>query len=200
MVTSITGILDYGVSGNLYNVQKAVEKAGGKVLFVKTPADCQDIERLILPGVGNFHDTITDLGNDVAEFKEIISKIPTLGICLGMQLLARVGFEGGKTEGFGFFDAEVKKMEVSGRVPHLGWGKIEVLNDSPLLKGITTDSQFYFMHSYEMISYKNLVAITEYSSHKFVSVIQKDHIHGVQFHPEKSREAGIQIIRNFLTL
>lgn len=196
---SLTGIVDYGVSGNLCNVIKAVEKAGGSVKIVKTPEDCNDIDRIIFPGVGNFHDTINHLLPDIDMYSSIIREKPTLGICLGMQLLARVGFEGGKTNGFGFFDAEVKKMDLSGRIPHLGWGKLEILNNSLLLDGIDNSDRFYFMHSYEMISFKDLIAITEYSSHKFVSVIQKGHIYGVQFHPEKSRDAGLKIIRNFLT-
>jgi imidazole glycerol phosphate synthase glutamine amidotransferase subunit len=125
---------------------------------------------------------------------------PTLGICLGMQILSKVGYEFGETKGFGIIDAEVKKIEVKCKVPHLGWGSLIPVHHCPILEGIIPADQFYFMHSYEVVNYTEVVALTRYCDHLFVSAVQKDTVYGVQFHPEKSREAGLKVLRNFVNL
>ena len=124
---------------------------------------------------------------------------PILGICLGMQILSTVGFEYGQTKGFNYIDAEVRPMLVDAKVPHVGFNTIEVVNTNKIIKGLEK-AEFYFMHSYEVVNYTNIVSLTEYAGHKFVSSIQKDNIYGVQFHPEKSRDAGIQLLKNFINL
>lgn len=197
---SIVGLIDYGKSGNLFNVRKAIEIAGARVEIIKSSADFDKVDKLVLPGVGNFRDAIGSMGTMKKSLIENINKKPTLGICLGMQILAKLGFEGGETEGLNLIDAEVKMMEVKGKVPHLGWGSLEMHRKCPILEGTSPGDLFYFMHSYEMVNYTNVIALTEYSHHKFVSVVQKENVFGVQFHPEKSRESGIKILKNFISL
>ena len=116
-----------------------------------------------------------------------------------MQILAKIGFEFGKTLGLGLLDAEVKPMICDGKIPHMGFQKIQVVNSNELLKGLE-DEEFYFMHSYEMVNYTDIAALTDYGNHSFVCSVQKNNIYGVQFHPEKSRQAGIKLLKNFIEL
>jgi len=195
---SHVGLLHYGNSGNSYNVQKAIELAGARVTMIRDAGDLDSVDMIVLPGVGCFKDAMDNLAGIKSDLISHIQKKPTLGICLGMQILSKIGYEFGETPGLNFIDAEVKKIEVKCKVPHLGWGTLSIVRDSPILKGITEKDNFYFMHSYEVVNYTDVIALTNYCSHKFVSVVQKDEIYGVQFHPEKSRRAGIKILENFL--
>jgi len=193
------GLLNYGNSGNTYNVQKALELAGARVTMIKDKTDLDCVDRIVLPGVGCFKDAMNNLAGIRTDLIDHIRKKPTLGICLGMQILSKIGYEFGETHGLNFIDAEVKKMEAKGKVPHLGWGTLSIIRTSPILDGITEKDNFYFMHSYEVVNYTEVIALTDYCNHKFVSVIQKGEIYGVQFHPEKSRKTGIKILENFLS-
>ena len=195
----LIGIVNYGLSGNIYNISKAIEKAGGKPLIINTAKDFTLIEKIVLPGVGSFNNAMKEL--EKIEFISLLrnSDKHILGICLGMQILSKLGFERGKTKGLGLIDAEVKLIHCDGKIPHMGFNNIYVVKESQLLNGIE-DECFYFMHSYEVINFTDIVALTEYSGHKFPSCIQKENIYGVQFHPEKSREAGIELFRNFINL
>ena len=195
---SHVGLLNYGNSGNTYNVQKALELAGAQVTMSYESHDLDSVDRIVLPGVGCFKDAMNNLDRINSDLIDHIRKKPTLGICLGMQILSKIGYEFGETPGLDFIDAEVKKMEVKCKVPHLGWGTLSIVKDSPILDGITEKDNFYFMHSYEVVNYTDVIALTNYCDHKFVSVVQKDKIYRVQFHPEKSRSAGIKILENFL--
>jgi imidazole glycerol phosphate synthase glutamine amidotransferase subunit len=192
------GLLNYGNSGNTYNVQKALELAGARVTMIRDSGDLDSVDRIVLPGVGCFKDTMDNLAGIKDDLIDHIRKKPTLGICLGMQILSKIGYEFGETPGLNFIDAEVKKIEVKCKVPHLGWGTLSIVKDSPILDGITEKDNFYFMHSYEIVNYTEVIALTNYCDHKFVSVVEKGEIYGVQFHPEKSRRAGIKILENFL--
>ena len=124
---------------------------------------------------------------------------PILGICLGMQILSTLGFEYGKTKGLGIIKAEVRPMLIDAKVPHVGFNTIEVIKTCNILNDLE-DEEFYFMHSFEVVNYTDITSLTECDGHKFVSSIQKDNIYGVQFHPEKSREAGIQLLKNFINV
>lgn len=192
------GLLNYGNLGNIYNIRKALELAGAGVTIIQEAKDLDSIDRIVLPGVGSFKEAMENLAGIRMDLIAHIRKKPTLGICLGMQILSKIGYEFGETPGLNFIDAEVKRMEVKCKVPHLGWGTLSIVRDSPLLRGITEKDNFYFMHSYEVVCYTDVVALTEYCNHKFVSVVQKGEIYGVQYHPEKSRRAGITILENFL--
>jgi len=200
-MSNVIGVVDYGVAGNIHSIKKALEKAGSKVIVVNEPSELLKIDKLILPGVGSFKDAmkeIDDNGLREALCKHIREK-PTLGICLGMQVLAKVGYEFGQTQGMGLINAEVKPMLCSGTVPHMGFNNIEVVKKNPILDGIE-DESFYFMHSYEVVNYTDVAALTTYCDHQFVSSIAKEHLYGVQFHPEKSRDAGIRLFKNFINL
>lgn len=198
-MSKLVGLVNYGTAGNIHSVKKALEKAGAEVILINTPDDFKKVPRIVLPGVGSFKEAMEELEKD--GFIEPIKNFngPILGICLGMQILSTLGYEHGQTQGLGFIKAEVKPIQCQGKVPHVGFNRIEVLKDSILFKGIENE-YFYFMHSYEVVNYTNMLALTEYVDHKFVSAIEDGHIFGVQFHPEKSREAGIKLFANFLTV
>ncbi len=196
---TLIGVLNYGISGNIHSIKKAIEKAGGEVLVVEHPGDFSRVQKLVIPGVGSFKDAMHELEeNGLLEALKRIDK-PTLGICLGMQIMAKLGFEYGKTEGLGLINAEVKPIVCDAQVPHMGFNALEVVRSNALLKGLE-EEEFYFMHSYECVNYTDIAALTEYAGHKFVSSIHSGNLYGVQFHPEKSREAGIQLFKNFIDL
>jgi len=196
---NLIGIVNYGIAGNIHSVKKAIERAGGNAILVNSPSDFNLIDKVIIPGVGSFNGAMQELGNNgCVEPLKIFTK-PILGICLGMQILAKLGFEYGKTKGLGLVDAEVKIIQCDGRVPHMGFNKIQVVKPNILFNGLE-EEKFYFMHSYEMVNYTDIVALTEYKKHIFVSSVCKNNIYGVQFHPEKSREVGIKLLSNFIKL
>jgi glutamine amidotransferase len=142
-----------------------------------------------------------ELENDdfLDTLKIVLLTKPTLGICLGMQILSTLGFEYGTTDGLALVNAEVKPMLVNAKVPHMGFNTVELMTANKLFEGLENE-EFYFMHSYEVVNYTDIVTLTGYSGHKFVSSIQKENLYGVQFHPEKSREAGIKLFKNFIAL
>lgn len=200
-MSQIIGLVNYGIAGNTHSIKKAIEKAGGNVQLINNANDLQKVDKLVIPGVGSFKDAMRELENDglLEPLRQAIQSKPTLGICLGMQILSTLGFEYGKTQGLNAIQAEVKPMLVDAKVPHMGFNAIEVLRSNKLLAGLENE-EFYFMHSYEVVNYTDIVALTNYAGHKFVSTIQKNHLYGVQFHPEKSRDAGIQLFKNFIAL
>jgi imidazole glycerol phosphate synthase glutamine amidotransferase subunit len=154
-------------------------------------------DKLLFPGVGGFKDAMEHLEDITPDLVDAMQEKPTLGICLGMQILAKIGYEFGEKAGFGIVDAQVKRIEVSCKVPHLGWGSLKFLRPSPIFEGISSTDNFYFMHSYEMTDCPEVIARSQYCNHDFVAAVQKNHIYGVQFHPEKSRDAGLTILKNF---
>ena len=198
-MNNILGIINYGIAGNIHSVKKAIERAGGKTLVINDPSDFDLVDKLVIPGVGSFKDAMQELenGNFISSIQEF-SK-PVLGICLGMQILADLGLEFGKTKGLALIEAEVKPMLCDGKIPHMGFNKISVKVPNILLDGLE-DEEFYFMHSYELVNYTDIIAITKYNDHSFVSAVHKGNLFGVQFHPEKSREAGIKLLSNFIKL
>ncbi len=198
------GIVDYGIAGNLLSISRAIESVGGVVRFVEEPKHFSQVDKIVLPGVGSFADGMKKLKDKhlaeaLLESCQEDEKI-TLGICLGMQILAKIGFEHGETEGLALIDAEVRKIQCKGVIPHMGFNSIEPLKQSLLFKGINRDESFYFMHSYELCNYTDVLALTRYAEHTFVSAIEKQNIFGVQFHPENSRMAGLSIFQNFVKM
>lgn len=199
----LVGIINYGIAGNIHSIKRALEKAGGNVKIINTSEEFKDVDRIVIPGVGSFKDAMRELENDglIEALKEVLITKPALGICLGMQILSEIGLEYGRTNGLGIIDAEVKLLETDAKVPHVGFSEIKVLQSNKLLENLEHE-EFYFMHSYKVdVRNKELIIATaNYGEDEFVSSVQKGNIYGVQFHPEKSREAGIQLFRNFLNL
>ncbi len=196
---NLIGVVNYGIAGNIHSIKKAIRKAGGEVLVIEQADDFSKVDKVVIPGVGSFKDAMQELQQSKLLQSLKSCEKPMLGICLGMQILARLGYEYGKTDGLGLVNAEVKPILCDAQVPHMGFNNIEVIKSNALLEGLE-DEEFYFMHSYELVNYTDISALTEYARHKFVSAIYKDNIYGVQFHPEKSREAGIQLFKNFIDL
>ena len=198
-MSNIIGIVNYGIAGNIHSVIKAIDKAGGDTLIINSPSDFDLVDKIVIPGVGSFKDAMQELESD--NFIGLIQRFgkPILGICLGMQIMADLGFEFGKTKGLGLIEAEVKLILCDGKIPHMGFNRINIKTPNILLDGVENE-EFYFMHSYEMVNYTDIAALTKYNNHSFVSAIHKDNFYGVQFHPEKSREAGIKLLSNFIEL
>ncbi len=205
-------VIDYG-SGNLKSAAKALEAAANntnissKIVVTSDLKLIKKSDKIVLPGQGSFRDCylgikkISGLDETLNEFV-LEKKKPILGICVGMQLFAKTGYETEKTNGFGWIDAEVRKinnMNKKLKLPHMGWNEIELKNDSFLFTNIKNKSHVYFIHSYEFITkQKNcVVATTNYGSPIVVSVV-KENIVGTQFHPEKSQKNGLIILENFL--
>jgi len=201
---SIT-IINYGL-GNLRSVQKALERLGIRTKISSDLNEISSAEKLLLPGVGHFKKgmkNIITLGLlGILNEKVLKEKVPILGICLGMQLMTKFSEEG-NVEGFGWIDAETKKfiLEKKHKIPHMGWNNIDIIKKNGFTKNISEKDFFYFVHSFYVTSVKeeDLLFKTEYGQ-EFVSGFNKDNIYGVQFHPEKSHDAGLQLLKNFSEL
>lgn len=199
------GIIDYGM-GNILSVINAVDYLGYDFGIVKEKDDFEKFSKLILPGVGAFQDCMKNLkGKDFITClnREVIDNEKTiLGICLGMQVMAKSSNEGGVTDGLGWVDAKVEKIEAKDfglKIPHIGWNTVNFNQDSFLFKGIPQHSACYFVHSYSMrcTNRENIIAITDYGG-EITAAVHKNNIIATQFHPEKSQEIGLRILENFL--
>ncbi len=196
------GIVNYSI-GNVGSVYSALKFYKYDVLLVDNADDLEGLDMIILAGVGNFPTAVTRLKEnklwDKINTEVLVKKKPLLGICLGMQLFADVGYEDGENKGFGWIKGKVVKIEGEGlRVPHMGWNSIEVL-DGKLFKGLRYNF-FYFMHSYHFIpeDKQTVIATTRYGNARIVSAVRKDNITGVQFHPEKSQGDGLRFLKNVI--
>jgi len=204
-------IVDYQ-SGNISSVINSfTEVAKGKV-NIEVTSDIKKIklsDKIVLPGQGSFKSCIDSLNgiNGLADtLKEfaITNKKPLLGICVGLQMFADVGYEEAETKGLGWISGKVSKIDNQNgkfKLPHIGWNEIEIQKESKIFKDIKNKSHMYFVHSYEFIPEDKSVisATTDYSS-KIVCAIEKDNLFGTQFHPEKSDKIGLKVIDNFLKL
>ena len=205
-------IIDYG-SGNLKSAAKALEAAANnvnissKILVTSDPKTIKQSDKIVLPGQGSFRDCylgikkIPGLNEALNEFV-LEKKKPILGICVGMQLFAKIGYESEKTKGFGWIDGEVRKINNINKtlkLPHMGWNQIEFKKDFILFSGLKNKSHMYFIHSYELITKQKdcIVATTNYGNPITVAVT-KENIFGTQFHPEKSQKNGLKVLENFL--
>lgn len=198
-------VIDYGM-GNLRSVAKALETVGADVLVSSSTDDIRKAERIVLPGVGTFGEGMKNLKelNLVKVLSEEIleKRKPFLGICLGMQLLAKEGHENGFNHGLGLIPAAVKLFDFRDnglKVPHMGWDDINVALNSPIFAGLSNHPDFYFVHCCHLIPEKSdMVIATCYYGMDFVAAIQKDNIFATQFHPEKSQENGLRLLENFI--
>ena len=204
-------IVDYN-SGNISSVINSFLEVAKDKVNIEVTSDLGKIkssDKLVLPGQGSFKSCLdalqkinglTDTLNDFV----INKKKPLLGICVGLQMFADVGYEETETKGFGWISGKVSKIDNQDgkyKLPHIGWNQINIIKKSKIFKKIENNSHMYFVHSYEFIpDDKNVIsAVTEYSS-KIVCSVEKENIFGTQFHPEKSDKTGLNLIKNFLDL
>ncbi len=199
-------IVDYQM-GNLRSVQRAIQRAGYEGVVTDDPQILDRAEKIILPGVGAFADAMQQLAD-----RHLIEPLqaaaqsgkPLLGICLGLQLLFDKSHENGCHHGLGIVSGEVvpfKGLPAGYKIPHMGWNQLSILQTSPLLEDIQNGTNFYFVHSYYVAPQDAGVVATETDYHRpFVSMIGVENIFATQFHPEKSQQAGLQMLRNFARL
>ena len=197
-------IVDYG-AGNMQSVIKTLGLVGVSGVISSDPDLIISADRLILPGVGHFGKVMSNLRNsglkDALDEAVLKRNIPILGICLGMQLMAQHSSEGNE-DGLGWFDGTVVRFDVQDelryKVPHIGWNQAQQAKSSIILNNIDQSSEFYFLHSFHYVTEtpSEILMNTSYS-YNFVSAIEKRNIYGVQFHPEKSHEVGLNLLKNF---
>ena len=205
-------LIDYGV-GNLYSVEKALQAAGGEVLITSKAEDLEEAEKLVLPGVGAFGDCMKNLeatGLIPTILEQAATKKPLLGICVGLQILFENSEESPNVTGLGIFKGEIKKICAEGlKIPHMGWNSITVgrkdsaikFSAPKLLKNLGEKSYFYFVHSYHAVpSNENLVTATADYGEKITAAVELGNIFATQFHPEKSGDVGLQILKNFIAM
>lgn len=198
-------IIDYGM-GNLKSVYNALKKLECECKISSDIEEIRKADKLILPGVGAFKDCMDNLNKaglpDVIR-EEVAKGKPLLGICLGMQVLFQKGFEGEECEGLGLLQGEVRLMEDPDvKIPHIGWNNLEKNRDDDLLNGLNDKPFVYYVHSYRATGYRDedLVGFSTYGSLKIPGLVRRKNVIGAQFHPEKSGEIGLQILKNFKEL
>ncbi len=193
-------IIDYG-AGNIFSVKNAMDYLGLESRLVSDEKSVREADAVILPGVGAFPAAMEKLRATglVDVIKEEATRKPFLGICLGMQLIFEKGYEFEECDGLGLISGSVRKMEEPDLIiPHMGWNKLEKLNDCPLLANVGDDEYVYFVHSYKAeCADSNIAAYSEYGGRVPALVYDGKFVYGAQFHPEKSGETGLKILRSF---
>ncbi|MCI5704642.1 MAG: imidazole glycerol phosphate synthase subunit HisH [Pseudoflavonifractor sp.] len=194
-----TAIVDYGV-GNLKSVANAMSWLGFDTVITGDAGELERAEAVILPGVGAFPDAAERLRKNNLDSKialQILKK-PVLGICLGMQLLFETGQEVRPCVGLGLIPGTVERIETSRKLPHIGWNSLTFSNDCPIFRGLEDGTYVYFVHSFcgKAAREEDVAARTDYGA-SVVAAVHRGNVYGCQFHPEKSGEAGLQILKNF---
>ena len=204
-------IVDYN-SGNISSVINSFKEVAKDKIDLEVTSDLQKIrssDKLVLPGQGSFKscvdalNAINGLTEALSEFA-INDKKPLLGICVGLQMFADIGFEETETKGLGWIPGKVSKIDNKDgvfKLPHIGWNEINIVKESKIFKNLDKNSHMYFVHSYEFIpDDKNVISATTDYSTNIVCAVEKENIFGTQFHPEKSDKLGLKLIDNFLNL
>jgi imidazole glycerol-phosphate synthase subunit HisH len=197
-------VLDYGM-GNLRSVEKALERAGASPVVTRDHAQARAADGIVLPGVGAFPKAmgnLRELGLDAMLGELVAAGVPTLGICLGMQLLFESSSENEGSPGLGFLQGRVERLPAPGlKVPLIGWSPVRWARPSVLSEGLPDDCPFYFVHSFAPVgcAEDDLLGTADYGS-IFACAVERGAIHGVQFHPEKSSAHGLRLLRNFAAL
>ncbi len=197
----MTALIDYGV-GNLYSVAKAVSFVGGDVKITSDAEDLKRAEKMILPGVGAFGDCMKNLeatGLIPTILEQIAAKKFLLGICVGLQILFEKSEESPNVKGLGIFKGEVKKISAENlKIPHMGWNAVN-FGESKIFAGLKNNSYFYFVHSYHAAPLdKNLISATSDYGEKITAAVESENIFATQFHPEKSGDVGLKVLKNFI--
>ncbi|MEM2727105.1 MAG: imidazole glycerol phosphate synthase subunit HisH [Archaeoglobaceae archaeon] len=189
-------IVNYGV-GNLRSILNAVKRVGGNAKITSDPKEIINASAIILPGVGAFRPAIEKIRKN----HYVFPAVPKLGICLGMQLFATRSFENGVHNGLNYIPAEVVRFPSSvGKIPHMGWNELRIKKECEILDGIEDRSMFYFVHSYYLkTDDRFVVAETDYGI-TFASAVAFNDCYGLQFHPEKSGDNGLEILKNFVKI
>jgi glutamine amidotransferase len=193
-------IIDYGM-GNLHSVVNALNKLNIDCQITDNPQKILNSDGIILPGVGAFPQAIEYIKEkklDKVINAAVKKQIPLLGICLGMQLLFEESDEFGSHQGLGYIKGNVSKLEIDYKIPQVGWNNLQITNESPILNGITEKDYVYFVHSFyaTVTNKKNLNAYVDYGS-KVAAIVSNENVYGFQFHPEKSGEVGLKLLKNF---
>ncbi len=193
-------IIDYGM-GNLRSVQKALESVGLAGEVTSNEKIISTAPAVILPGVGAFEDAMANLTRTglIPIIREVVAKgTPFLGICLGMQLLFSTSEENGLHQGLNLLPGTVKRLPPGLKVPHMGWNQLVIRKEEPMLKGVNDGDYFYFVHSYYVQPEDDdvIIAASDYGF-EFPALVGRDNLMGIQFHPEKSSNLGLQILKNF---
>jgi glutamine amidotransferase len=201
------GLVDYGM-GNLRSVRNALELLGARVSVLQDPAGLIGVDRVVLPGVGAFGVAMANLRS--VGWDEALSEYvmhggrPFLGVCLGLELLADRGIEGGEHRGLGFVAGAALRLErpADFPIPHIGWNEVRPIRKGGILSGVAPGTCFYFVHGYALVpDDPSVVAgVTEYGGQDFVSVVELDNVVATQFHPEKSQRPGLDLLRRFLAM
>ena len=204
-------IVDYK-SGNISSVINSFKEVAKDKVNIEVTADLNKIkssDKIVLPGQGSFKSCVDALNNitglvDVLNEFAISDKKPLLGICVGLQMFADIGYEETETKGLGWIPGKVSKINNKNgkyKLPHIGWNQINIIKNSKIFKGIENNSHMYFVHSYAFIPEdKNVISATTNYSSSIVCSVEKENIFGTQFHPEKSDKIGLKIINNFINL
>jgi glutamine amidotransferase len=196
-------VIDYG-AGNLFSVSNALDFIGCENKVTSDPVELKSADKLILPGVGAFPDAMfmlesSGLRKSIEE--EVQSGKPLLGICLGMQILFEKGFEYVETEGLGFIDGYVDKIEAGDlKVPHMGWSDLKIENPSPMSMGVDNNDMVYFVHSYKAVTRRENICLSTQYGQLIPALVRRENVYGCQFHPEKSGDVGLKILRNYVEL
>lgn len=190
--------------GNLKSVQKALSYIGAESKITSDKYDIESSKGVILPGVGAFPETMRNLKNKKLDLvlKEIVSKgIPLIGICLGMQLLFDTGEEIEHCNGLGLVHGNITKLHGNIKIPHMGWNSLTIEKECQILKGVQQNSYVYFVHSfYAKLKFKNNLNAYSFYGVEVPAVINEKNVYGTQFHPEKSGDVGIKMLKNFVEL
>ena len=192
-------IIDYGM-GNLRSVQKAFEFVGYDAVITDDIEKIRKADKIVLPGVGAFGDaikTIREKHIDEEIYKAVDLKKPFLGICLGMQMVFDKSYEYGEHEGLGIIKGEIKLLPDNVKRPHIGWNSLDIKMRSPLFEGFGDEPYVYFVHSYFLETDAPVVSATTFYGREIQVAAQKDNVFALQFHPEKSGNTGLKILKNF---
>jgi glutamine amidotransferase len=202
----MVAIIDYGV-GNLFSLKSSLKEIGAEAVVTSDEKVIAEADRIILPGVGAFEDAarkLRDSGMAEVVKREAAAGKPMMGICLGMQLMFDVGYEYGVHEGLGLIRGSVRAIAdvipEGYKIPHIGWNLLKFKKESPLFKYIKEDDYVYFVHSYYAAECdESVIAVTEYGA-ELTAAVANENVYGCQFHPEKSGEVGMKILKAFMEL
>ena len=198
------GIVDYGC-GNIKSLRNALYELDIENDLISSPQLFANYKKIIIPGVGSYSNAIDKIKKkgfekEIRNFAKLNKNI--LGICVGMQILSEVGYEGGANKGLGLIEGEVGLISNDSNISHVGWNNITIKKESRLFRGIKNNTDFYFVHSYclDLKNEKEISTSVNFYKKKITSSIEKENIFGVQFHPEKSLDIGLRILKNFSEL